>query len=160
MGAQRSPASTLLPLQENYISRSAFRICNKISWERRSRSPSRWWPSARHVMASLSRPVLPSLPTSITAFLSSAIESGEVKADDDPKLRGRLLADEYDWDVSEARKIWALGPDGTGPNMFVDTTKGVNYLLEIKESVLAGFAWASGSGPLCEEKLRGTRFNL
>jgi len=94
------------------------------------------------------------------AELSNAIESGEVKADDDPKLRGRLLADEYDWDVTEARKIWALGPDGTGPNMFVDTTKGVNYLLEIKESVLAGFAWASGSGPLCEEKMRGTRYNL
>jgi len=94
------------------------------------------------------------------AELSNAIEAGEIKADDDPKLRGRLLADEYGWDVTEARKIWALGPDGTGPNMFVDTTKGVNYLLEIKESVLAGFAWASGSGPLCEEKMRGTRYNL
>jgi len=94
------------------------------------------------------------------AELSNAIEAGEIKADDDPKLRGRLLADEYEWDVTEARKIWAFGPDGTGPNLFVDTTKGVNYLLEIKESVLAGFAWAAGSGPLCEEKMRGTRFNL
>jgi len=94
------------------------------------------------------------------AELSNAIEAGEIKADDDAKLRGRLLADEYEWDVTEARKIWAFGPDGTGPNLFVDTTKGVNYLLEIKESVLAGFAWAAGSGPLCEEKMRGTRFNL
>jgi len=97
---------------------------------------------------------------SLGTELSNAIESGEIKADDDPKLRGRLLADEYGWDITEARKIWALGPDGTGPNLFVDTTKGVNYLLEIKESVLAGFAWATGSGPLCEEKMRGTRFNL
>jgi hypothetical protein len=27
-----------------------------------------------------------------------------------------------------------LRPEGTGPNLFVDATKGVNYLLEIKES--------------------------
>merc|ERR1712003_493226 len=40
------------------------------------------------------------------------------------------------------------------------TTKGVNYLLEIKESVIAGFNWAAGAGPLCEEQLRGCRFNL
>merc|ERR1719221_2359589 len=61
---------------------------------------------------------------------------------------------------SEARKIWAFGPEGTGPNLFVDTTKGVNYLLEIKESVVGGFAWASQNGPLCEEQMRGCRFNL
>jgi len=92
--------------------------------------------------------------------LCDAIDKGEVKAGADNKLQGRLLADEYGWDVSEARKIWAFGPDGTGPNMFVDTTKGVNYLLEIKESVVGGFAWASSNGPLCEEQMRGTRYNL
>merc|ERR1739846_88872 len=37
---------------------------------------------------------------------------------------------------------------------------GVNYLLEIKESVVGGFAWASQNGPLCEEQMRGCRFNL
>jgi elongation factor 2 len=58
-----------------------------------------------------------------------------------------ILADDYGWDVSEARKIWAFGPEGTGPNMFVDTTKGVNYLMEIKESVVGGFAWATQNGP-------------
>merc|ERR1711957_432150 len=47
-----------------------------------------------------------------------------------------------------------------GPNLFVDTTKGVNYLLEIKESVVGGFAWATQNGPLCEEQMRGVRFNL
>jgi elongation factor 2 len=92
--------------------------------------------------------------------LSTAVDEGEVKAGADPKLQGRLLADDYGWDVSEARKIWAFGPDGTGPNMFVDTTKGVNYLMEIKESVVGGFAWATQNGPLCEEQMRGNRFNL
>merc|ERR1712183_215010 len=96
----------------------------------------------------------------MSAELCVAIDDGVIKAGADPKLQGRLLADEYGWDVSEARKIWAFGPDGTGPNLFVDTTKGVNYLLEIKESVVGGFAWASSNGPLCEEQMRGTRYNL
>jgi elongation factor 2 len=92
--------------------------------------------------------------------LSRAIDDGTITPGADPKIQGRTLADEYGWDVTEARKIWAFGPEGTGPNLFVDTTKGVNYLLEIKESVVAGFAWATQSGPLCEEQMRGCRFNL
>jgi len=92
--------------------------------------------------------------------LCVAIDDGDIKAGADAKLQGRKLADEFEWDVSEARKIWAFGPDGTGPNLFVDTTKGVNYLAEIRESVVAGFAWATQNGPLCEEQMRGCRFNL
>mmetsp|Transcript_14259 Transcript_14259/g.34374 ORF Transcript_14259/g.34374 Transcript_14259/m.34374 type:complete len:855 (+) Transcript_14259:559-3123(+) len=94
------------------------------------------------------------------AELCKAIDDGDVRPGIDPKVQGRKLADEFGWDVTEARKIWAFGPEGTGPNLFVDTTKGVNYLLEIKESVVGGFAWASQSGPLCEEQMRGNRFNL
>jgi elongation factor 2 len=94
------------------------------------------------------------------AELCTAVDDGEIKAGADAKIQGRTLADDYGWDVTEARKIWAFGPDGTGPNLFVDTTKGVNYLLEIKESVVGGFAWATQNGPLCEEVMRGNRFNL
>jgi len=97
---------------------------------------------------------------SITSELCDAIDEGEIKPGMDPKIFARKLADEFAWDITEARKIWAFGPDGTGPNLFVDTTKGVNYLLEIKESVVGGFAWAAQKGPLCEEQMRGCRFNL
>jgi elongation factor 2 len=96
----------------------------------------------------------------IGSEFSAAIDEGIIKPGVDAKVQGRVLADDYGWDVSEARKIWAFGPDGTGPNLMVDTTKGVNYLLEIKESVNAGFAWATQAGPLCEEQMRGVRFNL
>jgi elongation factor 2 len=96
----------------------------------------------------------------IGAELSLAIDNGEITPGADPKIQGRTMADDYGWDVTEARKIWAFGPEGTGPNLFVDTTKGVNYLAEIKESVVAGFAWATQNGPLCEEQMRGCRFNL
>jgi len=96
----------------------------------------------------------------VSAELCTAVDEGEVAAGTESKALGRNLADNFGWDVSEARKIWAFGPDGTGPNFMVDTTKGVNYLLEIKESVVGGFAWATQSGPLCEEQMRGNRFNL
>lgn len=55
--------------------------------------------------------------------------------------------------MAEARKIWAFGPEGTGTNIFVDVTKGVNYLNEIKESVIGGFNWAMNEGPMTEEKV-------
>lgn len=45
--------------------------------------------------------------------------------------------------MTEARKIWCFGPDGSGPNILVDCTKGVQYLNEIKDSVVAGFQWAT-----------------
>merc|ERR1712238_352284 len=96
----------------------------------------------------------------IGAELSIAIDEGEIAPGGDQKVQGRKMADEFEWDVTEARKIWAFGPEGTGPNLFVDTTKGVNYLLEIKESVVGGFAWATQNGPLCDEAMRGCRFNL
>ncbi|CAM9948175.1 unnamed protein product [Pylaiella littoralis] len=88
------------------------------------------------------------------------VEEGRLNPRDDAKTRARYLADTYDWDVSEARKIWAFGPEGTGTNIFVDVTKGVNYLGEIRESVIGGFNWAMNEGPMTEEKVRGVRFNL
>ena len=64
----------------------------------------------------------------------------------DFKIRGRYLADKYEYNVDEARKIWCFGPEGTGPNIVIDATKGVQYLNEIKDSVVAGFQWATKEG--------------
>merc|ERR1719177_20502 len=92
--------------------------------------------------------------------LPEDIDSGEVTSRQDFKLRGRYLADKYEWDVGEARKIWCFGPEGIGPNMVIDVSKGVQYLNEIKDSVVAGFQWASKEGVLCDENMRGVRFNI
>lgn len=94
--------------------------------------------------------------------LTEELDEGkeEVTPRFDFKLRARYLADNHGWDVTDARKIWGYGPDGTGPNLFVDQTKGVSYLNEIKESVLGGFNWATKDGVLCEEVVRGMRVNL
>jgi len=98
-------------------------------------------------------------PDQATA-LAKAIEDGKVSPKDDPKNRARVLADEYGWDVNDARKIWAFGPNTDGPNMCVDTTKGVQYLNEIKDSVVAGLQWVSKEGVLTGENMRGIRFNV
>eukprot|EP00088_Acartia_fossae_P046329 TRINITY_DN4_c0_g1_i4.p1 TRINITY_DN4_c0_g1~~TRINITY_DN4_c0_g1_i4.p1 ORF type:complete len:850 (-),score=338.46 TRINITY_DN4_c0_g1_i4:446-2995(-) len=92
--------------------------------------------------------------------LAEDIDKGEVNPRDDLKTRGRYLADKYDYDVTEARKIWCFGPDTNGPNILIDCTKGVQYLNEIKDSVVAGFQWASKEGVLCDENLRACRFNI
>ena len=60
----------------------------------------------------------------------------------DYKERARQLADNYGFDVAEARKIWSFGPDCNGPNILVDCTKGVQNVNDIKDSVVAGFQWA------------------
>lgn len=92
--------------------------------------------------------------------LSKDIEAGKITPRDDFKARARVLADEYGWDVTDARKIWCFGPETTGPNLLVDVTKGVQYLNEIKDSCVAGFQWATKEGVCAEENMRGVRFNV
>ena len=75
--------------------------------------------------------------------LAEDIDKGDVNPRDDFKIRGRYLADKYEFDITEARKIWCFGPETNGPNIMVDCTKGVQYLNEIKDSCVAGFQWAS-----------------
>ena len=77
---------------------------------------------------------------SITWFINL---QGDVSPKQDFKIRGRYLADKYEYDITEARKIWCFGPDTLGPNLLIDATKGVQYLNEIKDSVVAGFQWAT-----------------
>lgn len=95
-----------------------------------------------------------------TEDLSKEIDAGTITSKDDPKVRARHLAEKHGWDVGEARKIWAFGPDTTGPNILIDATKSVAYLNEIKDSCVAAFQWATKEGVLCEENMRGIRFRL
>jgi len=92
--------------------------------------------------------------------LSDEIEDKKITPRDEPKARGRYLSEKYEWDINDARKIWAFGPDQDGANMVIDVTKGVQFLNEIKDSVKSGFDWASKEGVLCDENMRGIRFDL
>jgi elongation factor 2 len=92
--------------------------------------------------------------------LADDIEAGEVFPDMDQKAKTRFLVDKYGWEKSETQKIWAWGPDNNGPNIVVDKTVGVQYLLEIKDSIVAGWQWVCKEGPLCDETLRDVRINI
>ncbi|KAI0219235.1 translation elongation factor 2, partial [Massospora cicadina] len=92
--------------------------------------------------------------------LAQEIEDGKVTPRDDVKVRGRHLAENHSWDVTDARKIWCFGPETTGPNLLVDQTKAVQYLNEIKDSCVAAVQWATKEGVLCDENMRACRFNI
>ena len=92
--------------------------------------------------------------------LADAIDDGKVGPRDEEKARAKILQTEYGWDADAARKIWCFGPEGTGPNTMVDVSKGVQYMQEIKDSVVAAFAWATKEGVICEENVRGVKFNI
>eukprot|EP00270_Netrium_digitus_P011688 TRINITY_DN372_c0_g1_i2.p1 TRINITY_DN372_c0_g1~~TRINITY_DN372_c0_g1_i2.p1 ORF type:complete len:860 (-),score=274.97 TRINITY_DN372_c0_g1_i2:458-2989(-) len=92
--------------------------------------------------------------------LPEAIDEGKVGPKDDPKQRVQILTQEFGWDKEISRKIWCFGPDTMGPNVIVDMCKGVQYLNEIKEHVVAGMQWASKEGALAEENMRGIAFEI
>jgi len=92
--------------------------------------------------------------------LSQEIEDEKISPKMDAKERKKRLVDEYSWDPNDAVKIWCFGPETNGPNMLVDTTKAVQYLNEIKDSMEAAFQWATKEGVMTEENMRGIRFNI
>lgn len=89
------------------------------------------------------------------------IEKDEIKQTDDTKARARILAERYSWDVNEARKIWCFGcPPDAKANVLCDTSKGVQFLNEIKDHCVSAFTNATGGGIICDEVMRGCRFNI
>lgn len=92
--------------------------------------------------------------------LAEAIDEGKVTPRDDPKLRMKMLRDEYGMDEDGAKKIWCFGPDTTGPNFLCDRAKAVQYLNDIKDSCVAAFQWATKEGVLCDENIRGVQFAM
>eukprot|EP01010_Urceolus_cornutus_P003859 NODE_56_length_2725_cov_785.001495_g46_i0.p1 GENE.NODE_56_length_2725_cov_785.001495_g46_i0~~NODE_56_length_2725_cov_785.001495_g46_i0.p1 ORF type:complete len:842 (+),score=197.57 NODE_56_length_2725_cov_785.001495_g46_i0:111-2636(+) len=92
--------------------------------------------------------------------LCDEIEAGKIGPRDDPKTRGRYLAETYEWDIGDARKIWCFGPDTKGANVVCDQTKGVSNVNEVKDSFIAAWQWATKEGAMCDENMRGMKYNL
>lgn len=88
------------------------------------------------------------------------IEDGKMGPKAEAKEKARVLREKYDWDENLARRGRAYGPETEGANVVVDDTSAVQYLIEIKEHVNSAFQWCTKEGPLCEENMRGIRFNI
>jgi len=92
--------------------------------------------------------------------LTDEMEKGNIGPKDDPKVRANLLFNDYEWDKSEALKLWSFGPENSGPNVLVDVTKGVQYMNELRDSMESAFQWATKEAAITEENMRGIRINL
>jgi elongation factor 2 len=88
-----------------------------------------------------------------------AIESGEIGPYVDEKEVAAILRNNG-WDKDESRKVWGLAPGEDGANIFVDRTKGVQYLRDVQEYIVQGFRWSATDGPLCGEPYHGIKFSI
>merc|ERR1711933_30778 len=99
----------------------------------------------------------------LTDDFVAAVDDGEIQlvSASEMKKFGRMPADEYNWDIGAARKIWTFGcPPDALANCVVDVTKGVQFLNEIKDHVVGAFMQVTTGGVLCDEVMRGMRFNI
>ncbi|CAF3737105.1 unnamed protein product [Rotaria socialis] len=92
--------------------------------------------------------------------LPEDIDKGEVTSKQDIQARARYLNAKYDYDINGARKIWCFEPERTGPDILIDSTKGIQYLNEIKVYCVMGFQWTTKEGMHAEENVRGVRFDI
>jgi len=96
----------------------------------------------------------------LTEELCVDIDDGKAGPEADAKLRAKLLQEKYEWDATDVKKIWTYGPDGAGPNVIVDVTKGVQNMNEMKDSFIAAWQWATKEGAMADENMRGIRVNI
>jgi len=54
-----------------------------------------------------------------------AVDNKDFTHKDDPKELSKRLVENFGWDPVDSKRIWCFGPDESGPNVFVDQTKGI-----------------------------------
>lgn len=80
------------------------------------------------------------------------IQLGTVHEDMDTKERAKILREQAGWETGAARGIWAID---SYINVLVDATKGLQYMREIKDTVVQAFRLDMSEGPLAREPIRG-----
>jgi elongation factor 2 len=85
------------------------------------------------------------------------IQEGVITEDMDAYKRAKILRDQAGWDYDEAKRIWAIDEN---INIFIDRTSGVQYLKEVKDTIIQGFRLAMREGPLAAEPVRGLKVIL
>ncbi len=74
----------------------------------------------------------------------------------DKKEVQKILKD-VGWESDEAKRVMRFDTRG---NVFVDGTKGVQFIQESTDSILSGFEDAMKEGPLAREQVRGCKFTF
>lgn len=71
--------------------------------------------------------------------LSEGTDKGKASAHQDLKAHAHNLAKKYEWAITETWKIMALKSKGMGSNILSNISKGIQYMDEIKDSVVGSF---------------------
>jgi elongation factor 2 len=88
--------------------------------------------------------------------LFNAIQEGKIK---EGRVKGKESAatfTEYGLPKDESKKVW----DVYKRSLFINMTRGIQYLDEIKELLLEGFESALDDGPIAREKVMGIKILL
>ena len=85
------------------------------------------------------------------AIQNGDIKEGRVKGKD---LNAKLM--ELGLEKDQARKVW----DVYSRSLFINMTRGIQYLDEIKELLMEGFESALDDGPIAKEKVMGIKIKL
>jgi elongation factor 2 len=88
--------------------------------------------------------------------LFKAMQQGKIK---EGKIKGKESAaefQEYGMEKEEAKKVW----DVYNKSVFINATRGIQYLDEVKELLIEGFESALDDGPVANEIAMGLKFKL
>ncbi|MCC9260892.1 MAG: elongation factor EF-2 [Methanobrevibacter woesei] len=88
--------------------------------------------------------------------LFKALQEGDLK---EGRVKGKEAANdfmEYGLDKEEARRVWSVH----NRSLFINMTRGIQYLDEVKELLLEGFESALEDGPLANEIAMGLKLKL
>lgn len=83
------------------------------------------------------------------------LRTGKINDNMDRKEIAKVLR-EKGWDADEARSVVTM----ESSNLFMDATKGVQYLQESMDSIKSGFTDVMLAGPLAQERCRGLKITL
>jgi elongation factor 2 len=92
--------------------------------------------------------------------LQETIEKGGITPDDNVKTRAKRLYEEFEWEKDDALKIWGVSDLTTRPNVVVIMSKTVQYMNEIKDSMVSAWQGATKNGVLTEENRIGFRVDV
>jgi len=88
--------------------------------------------------------------------LFQAIQEGKIKEGRVKKKENTSTFTEFGLPKDEAKKVW----DVYKRSLFINMTRGIQYLDEIKELLLEGFESALDDGPIAREKVMGLKISL
>ena len=87
----------------------------------------------------------------LNALNNNDLKEGRIKS---KEMAQKFI--EFGMDKEEARRVWTI----YNKSMFLNMTRGIQYLDEVKELLLEGFEDALNEGPLASEEVSGLKFRL